>query len=106
MDYEVLEEIFRLDQGMKAALATVIATLGSTPRKAGAQILFFPDGTSRGTIGGGCAEAEVRQQALEVIETGQPLLIKVNLTREVAEDSGMICGGTMEVFIEPILQQD
>jgi xanthine/CO dehydrogenase XdhC/CoxF family maturation factor len=102
VEYEVLKAVSLLKQGDKAALATIIATVGSTPRKAGAQILFFPDGRSEGTIGGGCSEAEVRQQALEVIELGTPLLTRVNLTREIAEESGMICGGTMEVFIEPV----
>lgn len=88
--------------GEKAALATIVATKGSTPRKAGAQVLFFPDGRTVGTIGGGCGEAEVRGHALRAIEKGEPLLIQIDLTHE-AEQDGMVCGGIMEVFLEPIL---
>ncbi len=102
MEYEALSAVTRLGKGEKAALATIIRTIGSTPRKAGAQILFHSDGRSSGTIGGGCSEAEVRRHALEVIASGEPQLVKVNLTREIAEENGMICGGTMEVFVEPL----
>lgn len=101
MDSKVIEAITRLE-GKKAALATIIETKGSTPRKAGAQVLFLLDGSTVGTIGGGCGEAEVRGHAFRAIEKGEPLLIQVNLTHELAEQDGMVCGGTMEVFLEPI----
>ncbi|HVJ49186.1 XdhC family protein [Desulfitobacterium sp.] len=84
-----------------AAVATIISTLGSTPRKAGAQVLFFRDGQIVGTIGGGCGEAEVRQHALRVIDQAKPAVVDINLTHEVAEDDGMVCGGVMKVYIEP-----
>lgn len=87
----------------QAAVATIISTLGSSPRKAGAQVLFFRDGRVIGTIGGGCGEAEVRQQAFRVLEHGKPIVVDVNLTHEAAEDDGMVCGGVMKVYIEPAL---
>lgn len=87
----------------RAALATIIDTSGSTPRKAGAQVLFFRDGRSVGTIGGGCGEAEVRQHAFRVIELGEPEVVDINLTHEVAEADGMVCGGVMIVYIEPAM---
>lgn len=115
MDSKVLETLHQLyeeaesdqashvevDPLSSAALATIINTLGSTPRKAGAQVLFFRDGRVVGTIGGGCGEAEVRQHAFRVIERGEPEVVDINLTHEVAEADGMVCGGVMQVYIEP-----
>ena len=101
MDSKVIEALSRLE-GEKVALATIITTKGSTPRKAGAQVLFYRDGRAVGTIGGGCGEAEVRRHAFKVIDRGEPTLILVDLTHDVAEQDGMVCGGTMEVFLEPI----
>lgn len=86
----------------QAALATIVATRGSTPRKAGAQAVFFGDGRIIGTIGGGCGEAETRRHALNVMSSGQPSMVRVNLTHEMAESDGMVCGGTMDIFIEPL----
>lgn len=102
MDHKVLRAIIQLNQEEEVAVATLISTKGSTPRKAGAQILFYRDGRTAGTIGGGCGEAEVRRQALRVIETGKATLIDVNLTHDITEEDGMVCGGVMEVFIEPL----
>ncbi|HWJ03234.1 MAG TPA: XdhC family protein [Verrucomicrobiae bacterium] len=102
MDYEVMAAVKCLAQGEKAVLATIVATSGSTPRKAGAQVLFYPDGRLCGTIGGGCGEAEVRLHAFDVISSGEAALLKVKMNRESAEENGMICGGTMEVFLEPV----
>lgn len=99
-----MEAIVQL-RGEKAVLATVVSTKGSTPRKAGAQVLFFQDGRTIGTIGGGCGEAEVRSRAFIALQKEAPLLIPVDLTHEVAEQEGMVCGGTMEVFLEPILDR-
>lgn len=102
MDAKVIEAISELAAGEKAAMATIISTKGSTPRKAGAQILYFPDGRVVGTIGGGCGESEVRGHAFQALTTGLPVIITVNLTHDVAEQDGMVCGGIMEVFIEPV----
>lgn len=87
----------------KLALATIIDTSGSTPRNSGAKMLVLPDGRTHGTIGGGCGESEVRQKALDVIN-GQlePLIHTLKLSNEIAAKEGMVCGGKMEVFIEPI----
>lgn len=102
MDNNVFESILNLPQEEQAVLATVIATRGSTPRKAGAQILFFRDGRTAGTIGGGCGEAEARRHAWQTLQTGKPVLVQIDLTHEVAEEDGMVCGGTMEIFLEPL----
>lgn len=101
MDHKVIEAITQL-KGEEAVLATIINTKGSTPRKAGAQILFYQDGRTVGTIGGGCGEAEVRGHALTALEKGEPFQVHVDLTHEIAEQDGMVCGGTMEVFLEPL----
>lgn len=103
MDREMLNTIVELlEKGQTFVLATIVRTKGSTPREAGASLIILPDGRMLGTIGGGCAEAEVRQRALEVLKTNQPELYRLDLTAEVAEDEGMICGGIMEVFMEPL----
>lgn len=88
--------------GMKAALISIIATRGSTPRKAGASMLVYPDGRVFGTIGGGCAEAEARLQALTALDENKSCTYKVSMTGQVAADEGMACGGIMEVFIQVV----
>ena len=101
MDTKVLDAVIQLKLEKNAVLATVISTKGSTPRKAGSQILFYPDGYSVGTIGGGCGENEVRRHALNLMQNqGIAHVVQVDLTQEIAESEGMICGGTMEIFIE------
>ncbi len=85
------------------AMATVISTSGSTPRKAGAKMLISSTGETFGTIGGGCGEAQVKTAALQVLlDHNQPFLTKVSMSNDVAADEGMMCGGNMEVFIEPL----
>ena len=103
MDSEVVAAILQLGKGEEAVLATIVATKGSTPRKAGAQVLFYRDGRTAGTIGGGCGEAEVRQHAFKTLRTQTPVMVQVNLTHDVAEEDGMVCGGIMDVFLEPLL---
>ena len=85
-----------------AALATIIKSQGSTPRKSGARMLFYRDGRAYGTIGGGCAEAEVRMMALHVMDEDKPYIHKVTMTADIAAMEGMACGGMLEVFIEPV----
>jgi len=84
------------------ALVTVVRTSGSTPRKAGSKMVVKADGNCVGTIGGGCIEAEARRLALIAIDTGNPALHTVHLTENDAADEGMVCGGTMELLIEPV----
>lgn len=96
---ELLAEV--VHDGTPAALATIVATRGSTPRKAGAKLLVFADGHTIGTVGGGCGEAQIRSKALNVIYGGQQLVL-VSMNDEETVEEGMVCGGTMEVFIEPV----
>ena len=99
---EVFSELqTALGDGRPVVLATVAATRGSTPRRAGARMLVRSDGSSCGTIGGGCGEAEVIHAALEAHEDGRPRLVHVDLTNPLDGDD-KICGGVMDVFIERI----
>ncbi len=104
MNPDIFEEIVNLRRnGRKAALATIIARKGSTPRRDAAKMLIFEDGEQIGSIGGGCTEAEVSREAAAVIRSEKPSLLSFDLTEEDADDSGLICGGTMEIYLEPIL---
>jgi len=89
------------NRGEPAALATVTGTDGSTPCEAGAKMLVLPHGQIVGSIGGGCAEAEVMQKAADIIQNGGFCLMEVDLT-DSAEEDGMVCGGTMSVMIEVV----
>ena len=101
---DIFEEIVGLrSRGERAALATIIARRGSTPRRDAAKMLIYDDGRTSGSIGGGCTEAEVCNAAREAIRTGRPSLLSFDLTDDDAEESGLICGGTMEVYVEPVL---
>jgi xanthine dehydrogenase accessory factor len=90
------------ESGRPAALATVVRVKGSTPRDAGSKMLIGADGAVVGTIGGGCGEAEVLEAARHVIETGVPRLVRVDLTDDFLSFSPAVCGGVMEVFVEPV----
>jgi len=104
MSENIYEEIVQLRrEGLRGALATIVARKGSTPRKDAAKMLIYEDGRRTGTIGGGCTEAEVCREALTVMRTDRPQLLKFDLSGDDAEDGGLICGGTMEVYVEPIL---
>src|SRR5258706_5605927 len=85
-----------------AALVTVIATEGSTPQKAGAKMVVYADGRIVGTIGGGCVEAEMIRRARHVIEQHRTQLASYDLTPDQAGEDGLVCGGRMQVFLEPI----
>jgi len=102
MSLEVYREIEEaLGRGEQRVLATIASTRGSTPRKAGAAMLLRPDGTFSGTIGGGCGEAEVWQEAMETMRDGTPRTVIVDLTEPVEGDD-KICGGIMQIFVERI----
>src|SRR5262245_27704302 len=79
--------------GQTAVLCTLVETRGSTPQKAGASMLVFPDGNQSGTLGGGCVEAEVRQRALALANAGQAELLTFQLDDNYGWDDGLICGG-------------
>ncbi|MDA8221565.1 XdhC/CoxI family protein [Desulfosporosinus sp.] len=88
------------DKNLDVALITIISVLGSTPRKPGAKMLVFADGTTVGTIGGGCGEAEGRREALNVLASHAPKVHFLNMTADIAQEEGMVCGGIMGLFIE------
>jgi xanthine dehydrogenase accessory factor len=101
---DIYQEIVRIkEKGEEAALVTIVSATGSTPREEGAKMLVKPDGTIIGTIGGGNLEAQVINEAVGVIKQGKPKRLHMSLTAKEAEEAGMICGGDLEVFIEPIL---
>ena len=91
--------------GRTCAMATVVATRGSTPRKNGAKMLVDPARGLVGTVGGGCGEAEVIQAANEVMASGTPRMVRVDLTDDPLSWSGSVCGGVLDVFVEPILPE-
>jgi xanthine dehydrogenase accessory factor len=100
---DVLEAALRAElSGEPAALVTVVATEGSTPQKAGAKMLVYPDGRIVGTIGGGCVEAEMTWRARQAIESRKPQMASYELTADQAGEDGLVCGGRMQVFIEPV----
>jgi xanthine dehydrogenase accessory factor len=103
---DVFEEIVRIRKsGQRAALATIVHTDGSIPSYEASRMLIRDDGSIAGTVGGGCVEADVWAAAKEVIQTEQPRKMTFNLNHEPGFDSGLICGGTLEIFVEPILPQ-
>lgn len=85
------------------ALATVVATRGSTPRKVGARLLIDPERGLTGTVGGGCGEAEVIEAARRVMASGRSERLTVDLTEDFTTWSPAVCGGTMDVFVEAVL---
>ena len=89
--------------GQRGALATIVHTNGSIPSYESSRMLVREDGSISGTVGGGCVEAEVWAAAKEVIQIEQPRKMTFNLNHDAAYDAGLICGGTLEIFVEPIL---
>jgi xanthine dehydrogenase accessory factor len=103
---DIFEEIVMMRRtGRRGALATIVHTNGSIPSYESSRMLVRDDGSIAGTVGGGCVEAEVWAAAKEVIETEQPRKMTFNLNHDAAYDAGLICGGTLEIFVEPILPQ-
>jgi len=86
--------------GKRVVVATVASTRGSTPQRRGAKMLFWENGEVSGTVGGGCIEAEVWAEAREIMRTGKPALFTFSLTADAASEEGMVCGGTMDIFID------
>jgi xanthine dehydrogenase accessory factor len=103
---DVLEEVLRLRRaGKRAVMATIVHTNGSIPSFESSRMLVREDGSIVGTIGGGCVEAEVWAAAKDVLKNEAPRKMTFNLNNEASYDNGLICGGTLEVFVEPILPQ-
>ena len=103
---DIFEEIVRMRKaGERGALATIVHTNGSIPSYESSRMLVREDGSIAGTIGGGCVEAEVWAAAKDVMHAEQPRKMTFNLNHEAEYDAGLICGGTLEIFVEPILPQ-
>jgi xanthine dehydrogenase accessory factor len=101
---DIYEEIAKLRQaGCRGAVATIVSARGSIPSFKTAKMLVRDDGSIVGTIGGGCVEAEVWQAAREVMENEKPRTLTFDLNQNPKYDTGLVCGGTLEIFIEPIL---
>ena len=106
-DRKVYEAIRTAEaEGRRCALATVISTRGSTPRKNGAKMLIDPVKGLVGTVGGGCGEAEVIEAAKEVLESGLPRTVRVDLTDDPLSWTGSVCGGVLDIFVEPLRPRD
>jgi xanthine dehydrogenase accessory factor len=103
---DLFEEVIKLRRaGRRGALATIVHTNGSIPSFESSRMLVREDGSIAGTIGGGCVEAEVWAAAKEVMEAEAPRKMTFSLNNEANYDNGLICGGTLEIFVEPILPQ-
>lgn len=101
---DIYEEIVRLrQQGRKGAVATIVNVRGSIPSFETAKMLVRDDGSIVGTVGGGCVEADVWQAAREAMESEKPQTLSFNLNQNPKYDTGLVCGGTLDIFIEPVL---
>src|SRR5262245_29071842 len=104
---QLLAELTKsLQSGRPCVYCSVVETRGSTPQKAGAAMLVFPDGSQSGTLGGGCVEAEVKQRALGVLAAGggKAEVLSFNLDDNYGWDDGLICGGRMTILADPLAQ--
>jgi len=90
-----------LDKGETLAVATIVSVKGSTPREVGAKMVVTAWGEILGTVGGGCGEADVKREAIEVIRTRQPRTVRIDLLDDISSDSPAVCGGIMNIFIDP-----
>src|SRR5262249_16296566 len=101
---DLYEEIVALrGQGRRGAVATIVSARGSIPSFKTAKMLVRDDGSIVGTIGGGCVEAEVWQASREVMESEKPRTLSFDLNQDPKYDTGLVCGGTLDIFIEPVL---
>ena len=106
MTEDIYSEIVKaLEKREKVALATLITRIGSAPRAVGAKYLIRGDGTSVGSIGGGCVEAEVWQEAQKVLEKREGRILHFDLTAEQLAEGGLICGGNINIFLEPLREE-
>ena len=99
---DVLNDItqWRQNSEQPIALATVVQTWGSAPRKVGAKMAMMPSGEISGSVSGGCVEGAVFEAGVEVVETGQPQLLHFGVADDTAWEVGLACGGIIEVFVE------
>jgi xanthine dehydrogenase accessory factor len=101
---DIYREIVRLrEEQRRGALATIVNVRGSIPAFETAKMLVRDDGSIVGTVGGGCVEAEVWTAAKEVMQSEKPQSLTFNLNNDPKYDTGLVCGGTLEIFVEPVL---
>jgi xanthine dehydrogenase accessory factor len=101
---DIFEEITKLKrEGKRGALATIVNVRGSIPSVVAAKMLVREDGSILGTVGGGCVESDVRKGAMEVMRTEKPKTFDFNLDQRPDDDTGLVCGGSLQVFIEPVV---
>jgi xanthine dehydrogenase accessory factor len=103
-DLEIFKKVLALKKNDKAVcLATIIETMGSTPREVGAKMIICVDGTTYGSIGGGCGESQARSAALRsTLVTRKPQILEIDLSDDLGTRGGDVCGGKVWVFIEPL----
>jgi xanthine dehydrogenase accessory factor len=100
---DVLEYIDEwTSEGEQVAVATVVSAAGSTPRPVGAKLVVTKSGKMQGSVSGGCVEGDVFRTAMEVIESGTPQLVHYGISDEMGWEVGLSCGGTIDVFVEPV----
>jgi xanthine dehydrogenase accessory factor len=88
--------------GEQVAVATVVSAAGSTPRPIGAKLVVTRSGKMQGSVSGGCVEGAVFETAMEVLDSGVPRLVSFGISDEMGWEVGLSCGGTIEVFVEPV----
>ncbi len=104
-DKDIFEKLSQLQkQKIPVCLATIVKTAGSTPREVGAKMIICTDGTTFGSVGGGCGENQVRTAAFQsTLIKQEPRLLEVDLTDDLGTKGGDVCGGKMWIFVEPYL---
>ena len=101
---DIFDEIAKLKhEGKRGALATIVNVRGSIPSVMAAKMLIRDDGSIAGTVGGGCVESDVRKGAIEVMRDGKPRTFNFNLDQQPDDDNGVVCGGSLQVFVEPVV---
>ncbi|MEE8414796.1 MAG: XdhC family protein [Desulfobacterales bacterium] len=102
-DGEIFNQLVDLQQnGIVSCLATIVRTAGSTPREVGAKMLICLDGTTYGSIGGGCGERQVQSAAIRcLLKDKKPEILDIDLTDDLGIKDGDVCGGNLSVFVEP-----
>ena len=102
---EILDEVERWrESGEKVVVATVVATRRSAPRPVGTSLAISESGKMCGSVSGGCVESDVYENAMEVMQSGEAKMLSYGITDEMAWDVGLACGGTIEVFVEPVTE--
>jgi xanthine dehydrogenase accessory factor len=101
---DIFDEIGKLKrEGRRGALATIVNVRGSIPSVMAAKMLVRDDGSIAGTVGGGCVESDVRKGAMAVMRDGKPKTFNFNLDQQPDDDNGVVCGGSLQVFVEPVI---